>query len=545
MRVDKSGEVSLKLNDTRIIPVTLVNGSASKLIEELQSIDPLKHPDELYSIIWEYLKPRGGVAPRAHLFTINGLTYPLHRDFGFAAVPDPHEVKKDRQGRLKFDTNRSKRRYSMLAYLYSVRPGDLIFFFQADPQWPEDIWNRRGFRGIWVAKSRPFRDKTTITHPETKYEILGECPQCHTPFNFGVEGELKRRTRGSKSKRCPICGKEYGFIPVRTYMGTREYSRVVLSARILIEPVIVFKRTSGDNRVYSDMTVEPFIWISRTDNAMGPGKGSSIRTLMPEEAAKISFMLATEDAQSIENVEPKDYPGDTSAPIDDYNEQPATYLRARDVRGVLVLEHEFHLNLYFAMNIDNPNSPIQRELRIPLNSTDYWTTEFPWGYTGDTSDFVLTLWDDDKGRHTIYLFEFKKDMVDKKALAETLLYVPWVTQVLTQFRPETTEIKVYPVIVGKYIQLRFVPESYEYKIRYFTTGITKKIIVESPIIVQYTIKRAKSLQDKAGRGAIYYVEELDLKRIDLKTKPFKPLPPIFTTTGVEKEFVVRRYLSGF
>lgn len=498
----------------------------------------LQKPEELGKIIWEYLKPRGRPAPRAHLFTINGLTYPLHRDFCFAAVPDPHEVCFD-SGQKRYSTQRSKRRYSMLAYLYGVRPGDLIFFFQADPQYPEDIWNRRGFRGIWVAKSLPFRDVTSIKHPRTGYEILGCCPHCGTPFNFG-SGGMK------EDKKCPICGKNYGSVSVVTATESKRYSRIVLSARLLLEPILVFKRTAGDNRVYSDMSIEPLIWISRTDNAMGRGKGSSIRTLLPEEASKIAMMLATEDSQEIDQMNCVDYPGEVGNPIADYNGKPADLLRAKENRDRLILEHEYHLNLYFARTIDDPCSPMVRELELPLNEIEYWTSEFPWGYTGDTADFVLALWDNSYGRYRIYLFEFKKDTINKKALAEVLLYVSWVVQVLTQFRHETTQITVYPVIVGATTSLRYVPESYCFTTKFFTASKDKKIIVETPTILEYEIQKADPFDDNVRGTTIYYVKELHLRRVDLPVKSFTPPPPLtFTTTKVEREYVVRKYLQGF
>lgn len=512
--------------------------SIEELIDTVQSIDPLKNPDKLRDLIWECLKPNGRPAPRAHLLTINGLTYPLQRDYCFAAVPDPSELTQKILER-KFDyrsfTPRSKRRYSMLAYLFSIRPGDLIFFFQADPQPIGDIWNRRGFRGIWVVTSQPFRDITNIRHRITslgyEYEILGTCPNCRTPFDFG-EGGIR------EEKRCPLCGQPYGKVG--------EYSRVVLSARFLIKPLMVFKKTSGDNRVYNDTSLEPLIWISRTDNAMGPGKGSTIRTLLPEEAAKIGYMLATEESQTLESTECHEYPGDTSRPIDDYNNKPYL-LRAVRENGDLVLEHEFHLNLYFAMNIDKDGAPIQRELQIPLNEVEYWTTEFPWGYTGDTADFVLSLWNDRKGRYKIYIFEFKKDDVDEKALAQVILYVPWVVQVLTQFRAETDEVIVQPVIVGKYIKLRAVPDRYMLSMRFFTSGKDKKVTVEPPALLQYNVKDEDCIfyDDRVRNERICYVKYLDLKRVAKPLRPFKPPPPTITTTEVEKKYVIGKYLNGF
>ncbi|RLI82955.1 hypothetical protein DRP04_02720 [Archaeoglobales archaeon] len=511
----------------------------NQTIKKVVKIDPLDDKDAFREIVWEYLKPEDGPAPRAHLLTINGLTYPFNRDFCFAAVPDPHEITRTNSGTLQISTPRSKRRYSMLAYLHGIRPGDLIFFFQADPQWPKDVMNRRGFRGIWIAKSMPFRDTTAIKHPDTGYEILGACPACGTPFNFG-QGGLENE------KKCPLCGNKYGKVMVNTVTGTKKYSRVVLSARILIEPLIVFKRTAGDNRVYSDMSIEPLVWISRTDNAMGPGKGSSIRVLLPEEATKVAYMLATEDPQSIdENLCKYDYPGKTDNPIADHNNIESRYPRVKRVGNRYVLEHEFHLNLYFALHIDDPYHSLNKLLGVDISSVDYWTNEFPWGYTGDTADFVLSLWNDVEGRHTIYLFEFKKDIVDKKSLAEVLLYIPWVVQVMTQFRHETTDIVVQPVIVGKKFNGLFaLPRDYGFQLKFFTSSKSKNVTVRTPILLQYDVNGVFRVKDVYTNRDIYYAEDLDFRVIRKPTRAITPPPLSLTTTEVEKDFAVQKYLCS-
>ncbi|MEM2128459.1 MAG: hypothetical protein QXN86_02225 [Candidatus Methanomethylicaceae archaeon] len=490
---------------------------------ELRGTKPLENPDAFRKVIWNYLKPRNGrPAPRAHLFTINGLTYPVHRDFSFAAVPDPHEVRDNR-----VVVQRSKRRYSMLAYLFSVRRGDLLFFFQADPQGPgASILDRRGFRGIWVVASEPFRDTTDIKLP-SGYEVLGACPHCRSPFDFG-EGSI---VNGAK---CSLCGNRYGEVNVSAGGSVRAFSRVVLSTRILIEPLVLFQRTAGDNRVYSDMTLPPLIWISRTDNAMGPGKGSSIRTLLPEEAAKVAYMLATEDGQRIIDGNRKQYPG-LANPITDHNGVDAKYPRLRNAQEV---EHELQLNLYFSRKIDDPGFSLTKDLELPLERMEYWTTEFPWGYTGDTADFVAALWDDEKGRYKAYLFEFKKACIDKSALAETLLYIPWVAQVLLQFRPETPVLEVVPVMVGSSVGLRALPNAYSICTSLFPSG-RKTVNVLTPRVFVYTpVKMFK-------RGNCCYAQDLEFRETTLPRTSFSPPPPSFTTSAIERQWVIETYLSGF
>jgi hypothetical protein len=289
---------------------------------------------------------------------------------------------------------------------------------------------------------------------------------------------------------------------------------------------------------------------------MGPGKGSSIRTLLPEEAAKIAYMLATEDDQAVEDVQAQTYPG-TQQEICDHNGQPSRLLRAvaDRGRGEWVLEHELHLNLYFAMNIDNPSSPIQRTLNVPLSEVEWWTTEFPWGYTGDTADFTLTLWKDSEGRYAIYIFEFKKDVVDRLALAEVLLYVPWVAQVLASSGMCPDEVGVYPVLVGAESKLKHVPEEYSLSLTYMAVPTLntcskskKKIIVKPPQVLLYEIRDedcAVKVRDSVRKEVVCYVGNLNLTKIDVPTKSFKPPPPTFTTTNVERDYVAQKYLQEF
>jgi hypothetical protein len=49
------------------------------------------------------------------------------------------------------------------------------------------------------------------------------------------------------------------------------FSRVVLSARALIKPLVVFKKTAGDNRVYGDNSIDNLILISIKDKSICAG----------------------------------------------------------------------------------------------------------------------------------------------------------------------------------------------------------------------------------------------------------------------------------
>ncbi|WP_167731698.1 hypothetical protein, partial [Thermococcus sp. GR5] len=105
--------------------------------------------------------------------------------------------------------------------------------------------------------------------------------------------------------------------------------------------------------------------------------------------------------------------------------------------------------------------PLVQILGIHPSNLIYWTTEFPWGYTGDTSDFVaIELERTDSGNELkIYLFEFKKDSIDRHALAEVLLYAPWVARVVfhAMANRNIKKIKVIPILIGFRVRLRAVP----------------------------------------------------------------------------------------
>lgn len=437
---------------------------------------------------------------------------------------------------MKFDVQRSKRRFSILSYLYSMRPGDLVFFFQADPQWPADILNRRGFRGIWRVASSPFRDTASIRLNSTSYEILGSCPGCGSPFDFGAN-DLE------KGKKCPLCGASYGLVEVHAGEKKKKFSRVVLSARILIEPLVIFEKTAGDNRVYCDMETEPLIWVSRADNAMGKGKGSSIRTLLPEEAAKVAYMLATEDSQKTASPPTRAYPGGKTERITDHNGVEVKYPRLVRTQGeTYILAHELHLNMYFSLHIDNPNHPLPQLLDIPLREVDYWSTEFPWGYTADTADFVLSCWDEGKGRYRIYIFEFKREDIDRMSIAEVLLYIPWVTQIMTMFRHETEVVEVIPVLVGRTVKISHLPSGYSFQLKTIA-GSRRTINVKTPVLLTYEPARVFWVKDALTKETAYYAEELNFNSKSLPTRSITPPPRTYTTTNVEKEWVAKSFLK--
>jgi hypothetical protein len=289
----------------------------------------------------------------------------------------------------------------------------------------------------------------------------------------------------------------------------------VLSARLLIEPLVIFARTLGDNRAYMDMTDPGLIWISRADNAMGAGKGSSVRVLLPEEAVKLARMLANEPNQQILNPRPLPYPSSVRGPIENEDGTEAIYPRLDSRRDIV--QHELHLNLHIARTIDDPASSIRKALPGVIASSDleYWGSELPWGYTADTADFVCTL-RNKNGRYRIVIFELKREKINDDALVEALLYTYWVTQVCTQFaEPPIFEIEVMPVLIGKQNVLSRVPDDYSFKARYLV-GPEKQVNVKSPQLLEYEpvgIFRNANSEKRYAKDIIYHNVTNSIKRV--------------------------------
>ena len=175
----------------------------------------------------EYLRPRNGPAHQAHQFTLNGLTYPFVRAFNFAAVLDP-------------PPSSGRRRISHLTNLQAVQPGDLLYFFQADPQLPDpsksDRRKRRGIIGIYGVRDGPFRGSRTYRLPG--FEIRGQCVKCSTPFAWG-NGENRAGPNSSGVTRYYCPGSMLTRNRHHRNPAQNPLSAMTLSARLEIEPLFV------------------------------------------------------------------------------------------------------------------------------------------------------------------------------------------------------------------------------------------------------------------------------------------------------------------
>ena len=396
---------------------------------------------------------------RAQQYTINGFTYPFVHEMHFGALPYP-----------------SVRKYSMLAGLFASRPGDLFFMFQGDPQWPDKSINTRsGLRGVYRVESAPFADDQEIKLTNG-YSMLGQCPSCHAHH-------------GSPKKECPNCGQPYPEFTIPDPLNGKPYRKLNMHLRLELAPLIVFERGISDERAYGDMSDPQMIWIGRHDNSMGIGKRSSVRQLLPEEAVKIVRLFVSEPGQKVTKQAKAGYPNKKLSILNE-DGSPAENLRVIQKGSTIELKEELMLNFDIARTLDMTGASIQQALGqvfVPQD-LEYFSSEFPWGYTASTSDFVCTLAKDGV-RYRIILMEFKKGVANDNAVIQVMLYVPWVVQVLTQFAdPKIDNVQVVPLIVGRKLSRNTcVPRAYSYSPK-FVSGASPLVKVESPMYIEYSLK---------------------------------------------------------
>ncbi len=488
----------------------------------LPPADPIRNPDNCLSWLEWYLLPRGlgGGGARAHQFTINGLTYPFVRHYNFAAVPDPPTA----------------RRYDMYSGLHLPTPGDLLFFFQADPQNPKGgINSRRGICGLYRVRGIPYRAVSDVTDAVSGvgYRILHRCPACGTHH-------------ATFASSCPLCNVVY---PMASVDGIGDVPTRVLSSHIEIEPIYVFERSVSDERVYADLSDPGLVWVGRHDNAMGAGKGSSIRHLLPEEAIKIVRLLISELGQSLgaisKYVEPT---GPPLAHMDGYSIDLMPTYRYR------VVAREDELYFIVTRHLQIQHSPFRRALDSHLPSgiswdhLEYASSTFPWGYTAGTADYVLSF-RNETGRRFIVIIECKPATAHDETVVQVMLYVERVLQVMfssahssmvpTRDRP----VEILPVVMARAARTPrsrdsrvAIPQPYHLTRSYFG-GVTVNATVRSPIFLRYVPpSAAEGLPNDMCPLAGFEFLPLESR----KMASIKWVPDVGAVgTAVEKNFVLK------
>lgn len=481
--------------------------------------------------------PKGPFSRRVHQLTLHGYTYPFVERFWEAALPDPPPVEL---------INKRSRRHSMLAAALLARSDDFLFFFQADPQDPEAD-SRRGIRGVYnVAGSLSWANHTSpLGHPihGKNYNMHAMCPSCRCRFSTLYDP-------------CPCCGAPLPATPFSRRVG-QTLPEHVLSLRIPVKPFTVFEKEVADERAYGDMSFggvvqRAIVWIGRHDNAMGDGKGSSVRQLLPEEAIGLYGLLLTEPGQKVKKLSvPPRLPS-----IAVRNEDGTDLICIlRDGNNPDIVKEEISLHTVVSLEVNNPKSQLYELIRrtIPglgdlweTHYLEYASSEFPWGYTGSTSDYVLVFRPrSGKPIRRAVVIEFKRDSIGINELAQAWLYMPWVAQLLGMHlaelagKPdEVAEVHLTPVLVGKRLvnsrqnQIRGLPKGYDRTVKYYN-GATVRHVVTQPIFWKYTFKECGKCAHSQNHRAL-----VEFSHISPNLPEVSYIPSIGTSTAqAERERV--------
>lgn len=386
----------------------------------------------------------GSDKPLVHQWTLNGYTYPFVLCTNVAALPHPKPSPIERGPADARDT----RRHDMLSSALVAKPGDLLIFFQADPQRssPESL---RGLVGVYrvvgdlyssnqdLVLNTPSNFKLPVeTSP---YLLHGVCPLCNTPYS-----NLKQ------------CGQGHD-LPVNG--DCPEY---ILNLRLNVEPEILFKFPVPDESVYADFLslgnclADTLVWTGRHDNAMGAGKGSSVRILLPEEALRILRLLANFPGQEIidqpsclnpQHAQPLPISNPDGSPIEEM-------VFVKSGGKVLIGLHDM-LETAFSLQVRDPCSKVRVLLDKRLSSSDlyceYVSPEYPIGYTGNEIDYVLVYRSkSNPAQRHVVIVEFKRDFGEvQSGVFQLWFYIPWVVQVFSGCLPcfGDAEIHIHPLVV--------------------------------------------------------------------------------------------------
>lgn len=305
---------------------------------EVQSVAPgeFEYPEEdskLSEWVSDYLADQG--SPRAHQYTLNHITFPFVRDMRFAASPVVPPIS---DGNESLQLTSLGRQMEIFAGAATVRPGDLMFFYKSDTQqeslsdyrtpYHNRLEKNRGIVGIYRALSEAFIDPAGVEHPELEpksdapvshnYRIAGSCsnPDCGCVFSW-MRGDSKSSPFDDSDIDGRWCPGSLLYDNGDHRNDNTGYGSLTLSGRIWIEPIVAFRLPAADNSVYGNLEGDSVIWTGRFDNAMGAGKSSTIRHLLPEEAVELTNILEVQseslsdvvEAETVANVEPGEYPG--------------------------------------------------------------------------------------------------------------------------------------------------------------------------------------------------------------------------------------------
>lgn len=302
---------------------------------------PPENLDSLPEWVSSYLSGEiNGELNQAHQFTLNHVTFPFVRDLHFAAIPWVPPLSAS-SGEINGQV--LKRQFELFSGALLVSPGDLMFFYKSDTQqestsdydvYENNLERNRGIMGIYRALSGAYLDPSQISHSESNYKISGSCPNCGNMFSW-MRGDSKSSPNNSDIDDCWCPGSSLYNYEDHRNESTDEGS-LTLACRFDLEPLKLFRNPAVDNTVYGDLEGESVIWTGRFDNRPGGwGKGSTVRHLLPEEAKKLTRIIATQakklgddfdDYTGVEEKSKNPYPGSQSVfPPIHHNGTPLTY----------------------------------------------------------------------------------------------------------------------------------------------------------------------------------------------------------------------------
>lgn len=419
--------------------------------------DIQKHADSLNRLRKELSPEQGSDKPLVLQWTLNGYTYPFVLRYGIAALPHPAPSQVEEKCNPRADQSR---RHDLLSGAILAREGDILVFFQADPQ-RNSSDSLRGLVGVYRVTGNLYSSTQALCLSEAdlrhfglrlpngvkEYRLHGVCPECGTPYS-----NLSKCKNGHTTE---LPGSD----------GVHEY---ILNLRLNIRPEIVFRFPVPDEAAYADLRslgdcmADIFFWTGRHDNAMGAGKGSSVRVLLPEEFLRLLLFFERFPQQKVISLSPggaASYGSGTPVTNPDGSKlEEMVFLRKN---SQAIIGQEDMLMTAFSLKVREPSSDLRRNLnqilgREGVNPQDlffeYASPEYPIGYTATSIDYVVVFRSkkSPSERH-VFVFELKREANQTgSAVLQLWFYIPWVLQVFSgslgcHGKPK---IHVYPVVVG-------------------------------------------------------------------------------------------------
>lgn len=390
---------------------------------------------------------------QAHVFVVDSDSYPVHRDRLFCGVKNPNKFN------IKGRPNNSY--YGLLADLKTLRPNDLVFFYQMRK---DEEKHKRGFRGVFKVKnieSFAFFDDTDIhgvknskgeLGSENKV-VFGKCPKCKSNLSDKTQTQ-KVGFKQIKMKICVNCG-----LPIDYH---------ILPNRVLIEPLLYYENPIDDNTAYIDrehIREKGILWTMLFRKTYGAGRERSITHILPEESEKLIHLFKKLFKESsLNTVEPYPVSNNMKPLIVDLITKPEGQLSIEGMLEAWIME-----------NIDK-EIPLLKDIVGDLEELEYFGNQVLYGIGGEKVD-VMCLHKRDDERFKATVMELKNDKLQMKDVEQIKDYAKWMSQLVFK---DADSSKIQPVLIGFE-----APQIIISAIKKTNFGTMK------PIILEYTVNKDK------------------------------------------------------